>query len=63
MESYKSDTFPKTLNLFEDEEASLENLKILLCTPVGYNSSQNIDTFHPVNLKIGEFDLYPNWVQ
>ena len=56
MESYPSDTFPKTLNLFEDEEASLENLKILLYTPVGYNSSKKIDPFHPVNLKIGEYD-------
>ena len=30
MESLPSSTFPRTLNLFEDEEASLENLKYLL---------------------------------
>ncbi len=47
MESYPSDTFPSTLNLFEDEEASLKNLKILIVIPVGYNSSKLIDPWHP----------------
>ncbi len=38
MEGYSFDTFPATLNLFEDEEKSIENLKKLLKIPVGFNS-------------------------
>ena len=40
MESFSVGTFHSTLNLFEDEEASPENLKVLMKTPVGYNSSK-----------------------
>jgi hypothetical protein len=43
MESHPADTFSSALNLFEDEEASLKNLKILIFIPVGYNSSKLID--------------------
>ena len=49
--------------LFEDEESTSENFKILINTPVGFNSSPKIDPFHPVNLKTGEYDFYPNWVK
>ncbi len=47
MESYPACTFPSTLNLFENEEASLKNLKFLISIPVGYNSSKAIDPWHP----------------
>jgi hypothetical protein len=50
MEKCTFDAFPSTLNLFEDEEASLENLKIQISSPVGFNSSDKIDPFHPVNM-------------
>jgi hypothetical protein len=40
MESCPNRIFYSTLNLFEDEEASPENLKVLMKTPVGYNSSK-----------------------
>ena len=63
MESYQQESFPKTLNLFEDEEASFKNFKILISTPVGFNSSEKIDPFHPVNQKIGDYEEYPNWVK
>ena len=63
MESYALGSFPLTLNLFEEEEVSLENFKKLISTPVGFNSSEKIDPFHPVNLKIGDYEEYPNWVQ
>ena len=36
MESHPSVTFPSTPDLFDEEEASLENLKLLISTPVGY---------------------------
>ena len=52
MESYPSVAFPQTLNLFEDEEPSLKNLKILICTPVGFNSAKNIDPWHKSLLEI-----------
>jgi hypothetical protein len=52
MESYPSSSFPKTLNLFEHEETSLENLKNLLNTPVGYNSAKDIDPWHHSLLEI-----------
>ena len=45
MESYPLVTFPQTLNLFKNEEASFENLKRLIATPVGYNSAK--DPWHP----------------
>jgi hypothetical protein len=47
MESYPAYTFPSSLNLFEDEEVSSENLKFLLNTPVEYDSSKSIDHWHP----------------
>ena len=56
MEKYPKATFSLTTNLFEYEETSLYNLKILICTPVGFNSSYKIDPFHPVYMKIGEYD-------
>jgi hypothetical protein len=34
-----------------------------LKNPVGFNSCENNDAFHPVNNKIGEYDLYPKWVK
>ena len=49
MEKCTFDAFPSTMNLFEDEEASLENFKILISTPVGFNSSLNTDPFNPMN--------------
>ena len=49
MESLPLSTFTRTLNLFEKEEVSLENFKILISIPVGFNSSPKIDPFHPVN--------------
>ncbi len=52
MESYPSGTFSQTLNLFEDEKASLKNLKNLLNTPVGYNSAKGIDPWHHSLLEI-----------
>jgi len=36
MESHPSVTFPLTPDLFDEEEASQENLKLLISTPVGY---------------------------
>ena len=62
MESYQSDTFPQSLNLFEDEEVSLKNFKFLISTPVGFNSSVKIDPLNPVIHNKGEYDPYPNWV-
>ena len=47
MESYPQGTFPQTRNLFEEEDASLENLRKLIQTPVGYNSAKDIDPWHP----------------
>ncbi len=52
MESYPSGTFYNALNLFEDEIASLENLKFLICSPVGFNSAKNIDPWHESLLEI-----------
>ena len=46
MENYASKTFPSTLNLFEDEELSIKNLRLLLSNPVGFNSSKKIDSFN-----------------
>jgi hypothetical protein len=56
-----SDKFYSTLN-FEDEIVSLKNLKVLLKTPVGYNSSEKIDTMLPSFDKIKEYSIYPTWV-
>ena len=47
MESYPSATFPQTLDLFQNEKPSLENLRRLIFTPVGYNSAKDIDPWHP----------------
>ena len=47
MECYPLGTFPRTNNLFEEEEASLENLNKLIRTPVGYNSAKDIDPWDP----------------
>ncbi len=47
MESCPNRTFHSTLNLFEDEEVSPENLKNLMKTPIGYNSSEEFDTMLP----------------
>ena len=47
MESYPSSTLPQNPNLFENEEASLKNLKILISFPVGYNCAQDIDPYDP----------------
>ena len=63
MESSLTFEKPSTLDLFDDEEKSFKNLKNLLNQPVGFNSSEKIDPFHPVNQKIGEFDQFPNWVK
>ena len=47
MESYPSGISPQTLNLFEEEEASLENLRKIITTPVVFNSAEDIDPWHP----------------
>ena len=39
-------------NLFENEEASLKNLKLLLSIPVGFNSAKDIDPWHPSLMEI-----------
>ena len=59
MESYPSDIFSHALNLFEDEEISLENLKSLLRTPVGYNSAK--DPWDPSLLEIKNGEKVPEW--
>ena len=61
MESYPSATFPQTLNLFENEEESLENLKKLIFTPVGYNSAKDIDPWHPSFCEIRGDNTFPSW--
>ncbi len=63
MESQPNFKFPLSPNLFGEEECSVANLKSLLKNPVGFNSCENNDAFHPVNNKIGEYDLYPKWVK
>ena len=42
--------------LFANEKASLENLKALIQTPVGFNSAKDIDPWHPslLDIKKGE---------
>jgi hypothetical protein len=62
MEKYSSEVFHSTLNLFEDEVASPENLKYLLKTPVGYNSSDKRDTMLKSMDKIKDYSIYPAWV-
>ena len=32
--------------IFGEEEVSLQNFKILITTPVGYNSAKDIDPWH-----------------
>ena len=61
MESHPSSTFPQTLNLFENEEASLENLKNLLSTPVGFNSVKDTDPWDPSLLEIRNDNKFPEW--
>ena len=55
------DIFPHTLNLFENEEKSLQNMKNLIFTPVGYNSSEEIDPFHPSFIEIRGDNSFPSW--
>ena len=38
--------------LFGDQKATIENLRVLLGTPVGYNSAKDIDPWHPSLLEI-----------
>ena len=45
-----------------DEETTLENLKILLNSPVGYNSCEKFDPFYSTLTKIAQNNIYPNWV-
>ena len=52
MESYQSSLLPETPNLFENEEASLKNLKLLLSIPVGFNSAKDIDPWNPSLMEI-----------
>ena len=59
MESYPSGTSLQTRNLFEEEEASLENLRKLIFTAVGYNSAKDIDPWHPSLLEIK--NGFPLW--
>jgi len=40
----------------------LKNLKILIYTPVGYNSSKDIDPWHPSLLEIKNGNKFPEWV-
>ena len=47
--------------LFEKEIASIDNLKSLLKTPVGYNCSDEIDPFHPSFSQIRGDNKYPSW--
>jgi hypothetical protein len=47
------------LDLFEYEEASLANLKVLISIPVGYNSAKGIDPWHQSLTEI-EID-FPKW--
>ncbi len=61
MESNSSGIFPKNINLFEDEEASLENLIILLSTPVGFNSVKDIDPWDPSLMEIKNGNVFPEW--
>ena len=49
------------LNLFEDEKESIENLKSLLLTPVGYNSSEEIDPWHTSFNEIRGDNIFPSW--
>ncbi len=62
MESYPSGPFSNTLNSFEDEIASLENFKFLICTPVGFNSAKNIDPWHESLLEIKSGKKFQEWV-
>ena len=48
--------------LFENEKASLENLRILICTPVGFNSAKDIDPWNPSLLEIKNENKFPEWV-
>jgi hypothetical protein len=50
--------FPQTPDLFEYEVASLENLKILIATPVKFNSAKEIP-WHPSLLEIK--NRFPVW--
>jgi hypothetical protein len=49
-------------NLFEDEEVSLENLRIWLVIPVGFNSAKDIDPWHPSLMEIKNGKQFPEWV-
>ena len=48
-------------NLFKDEKVSLENLKILLNTPVGFNCAYDIDPWHPSLTEIKNGNKFPEW--
>ncbi len=62
MGCYPAKLFHSTFNLFKDEKASSENLKVLLKTPVGYNSSEEIDPMHPFFNEIRGVNIFPTWV-
>ena len=62
MEINPSLTFQQTLNLFEDEESSIKHLRSLLKTPVGYNSSKEVDPFHPSFSQVRGDNKFPAWV-
>jgi hypothetical protein len=49
------------LNLFEDEEVSIENLKYLLKFLVGFNSSVEIDPWHTSFNEIRGDNIFPSW--
>ena len=61
MESYPSSTSPQTHNLFEEEEATLQNIKKLIGTPVGYNSAKDIDPWNPSFSEIRGDNKFPSW--
>ena len=45
--------------LFADEKATIKNLKILITTPVVFNSAKDIDPWHPSLLEIK--NGFPVW--
>ena len=59
MESYPKAASPKLNFLFEYEQASFNNLKNLIFTPVGYNSAKDIDPWDPSLLQIE--NGFPVW--
>ena len=61
METYTPGECPQTPDLFENEESTLENLNSLLSTPVGFNSTNDIDPWHPSFSEIRGDNIFPLW--